>query len=529
MTREFGWLIRHRRVLRLLATHAATSDLKGTAIASTALTPAPTATVTITGTTAPGPDANAQAAQIAFSLGWQMVDLYREGLPRQTHSPALGPRLPGIGRLSPSQRALLRLDQVDAAVARLSRQILAGDLRVPTTKALRTLKEDPEAGAEQRRRAIYSLHVGLLRTLTAADFRLGKAYGLGRALADCCQTPADLDALAEHFGRYRLDVLRTWLNDSASYLPAHSAKAVLSGLTRWEAWVSNAEQLLQTPAAWVEDAELIAATLRRQGEMWRAVLSGEKNAQDMLTADSYQKAASTLVSRAFATAKPFLVKYAPALVLVIVAIAVLARVVFSSGTSQVVTTIASLATALGITWKTVGTTAERLGEALEKPLWGAELDAAVGEALTYLPLQPVAEPRPDLLLDTPQYLRAVDAAGSPAEMHRKLAGVGQRRLSRRLSAAATAFGSTPRATPTEVDYWLKWAVVARYVTVVSGEQPDDPHAGRYSLTPEGARIAAIPAGERGTVRAALGAGRTVVAADRPAPEPEPTNEEEHDG
>ena len=36
------------------------------------------------------------------------------------------------------------------------------------------------------RKAILNLHVALLIQLTAADYRLGKAYGLGRALADTC-------------------------------------------------------------------------------------------------------------------------------------------------------------------------------------------------------------------------------------------------------------------------------------------------------------------------------------------------------
>jgi hypothetical protein len=484
----------------------------------------PTAPASPAGT---GPTPDEEAVRVAFSLGWGMVDLYREGLPRQTQFPTPGKRLPGVGRLTPSQRALLRLDQVDAAVSRLSKQIDAGGLHPPSTRALRTIKEDPDADSKQRKAAIYTLHVELLRTLTAADFRLGKAYGLGRALADCCQTAADLDTLVEHFGRYRLDVLRTWLNDAASYLPEHSAKAVLAGLSRWEAWVANARPQLTDPDAWEQHAELLAATLRRQGEIWRAMLSGEKNARDTLTADSYQKAAAALIHRGYTLARPFLIKYGLALVFAILLVGVLAWAVLSNGTSQILTTIGALATALGITWTTVGGTAQKLGETLERPLWGAELDAAVSEAITYLPLQPVAEPRPDLLLDTPLYLRAVDVAQSPTAAQLELVlsnrrgAAGQKLTRRDLWSGGRWLRPWRPKSPADVRYWLNWAVEVRYVAANPSEQdPESRDAERYSLTPEGSRIAAIPSGERGTVSAALGAARTVVAADRPAAEHE---------
>lgn len=51
-----------------------------------------------------------------------------------------------------------------------------------------------------------------------------------------------------------------------------------------------------------------------------------------------------------------------------------------------------MAAALGITWKGVGSVGEQLALALGKPLWGAGLDAAVGEEGTALPAHPVREP-----------------------------------------------------------------------------------------------------------------------------------------
>jgi hypothetical protein len=49
---------------------------------------------------------------------------------------------------------------------------------------VRTEVGNQPADSEAIRRAILDLHIALLVDLTAADYRLGKAYGLGRALAD---------------------------------------------------------------------------------------------------------------------------------------------------------------------------------------------------------------------------------------------------------------------------------------------------------------------------------------------------------
>ena len=89
-----------------------------------------------------------------------------------------------------------------------------------------------------------------------------------------CGGPADREGLQERFKHYQLENLRGWLNDLASALPAHSAKAVLGSLTRWEAWTANA---LTAPE---EDLYAALPTLRRilprQAEMWRDALCGER-------------------------------------------------------------------------------------------------------------------------------------------------------------------------------------------------------------------------------------------------------------
>jgi hypothetical protein len=459
------------------------------------------------------------AARVAFSLGWGMADLYEEGLPKPSEDPKPGPRLPGIGRLADAQRLLLRLDQVDAALALLAKQIAAADLPAPSTKALRAVSADPDRDGDRFKLAVYALHVELLRTLTAADFRLGKAYGLGRALANSCDPPADIAALSERFSRYRLDVLRTWLNDSASNLPAHSAKAVLLDFSRWEAWVANAKAAIPDKTAWEESAGAIRQTLCRQGEMWRAVLSGEKQAADMLTGEGYLQAARTLMRRGLEIARPILARYLLLLGLLVIAISLIALWVFSNGTTQLVAGAGTLATALGITWKTVGATAQHLGEAVERPLWNAELDAAVGEALLNLPLDPIEEPHPNVLLDTPLYLRALEIAQTPTAAG--LAGVlaagrgpGGRRLALRDRISARPRQQHWQATsPEDVRYWLTWAVAAGYAQCTDATGSDGPGEPHYSLTAAGARLSKLPRNDHGALRAELSAVRKAASAE----------------
>ncbi|HEV3070955.1 MAG TPA: hypothetical protein VGY76_05970 [Solirubrobacteraceae bacterium] len=438
--------------------------------------------------------------QVSFALGWTMADLYQHGLPAQAHAPAPRAHLPGIGALSPAQRALLRLDQIDADLALLAHAIEARNLRVPTSTDMRTAQADRTMSPEERKATVYAVHLQVLRTLTATDRRLGIAYGLARALAETFLPAHDPDEMAERFRRERLDNLRGWLNDSASSLPAHGAKAVLAGLVRWEAWAANLQAQPPSEEQWMQARTSLNATLRRQGELWRAVLSGEKAAGDMLSVDSYLQAAAAMAQRALALLRPLVrrpVVYGPLLL----AVGLLAWGIASGGASQVVGAVVAAAAALGIT----GATAQKLGEALEKPLWGAEVDAAAGEALTYLPLAPVCEPRADVLLDAPRLLHEIDPPPRPA--------LRPRRPQRSLP-------------PREQEYLRNWALETGYLE----SSADAQGTAAVRLTLEGRRLAAIPAGEHGSVRAALGAGRGIAAPGAPedAAPPEGQQDEHSD-
>ena len=125
----------------------------------------------------------------AVSLGWQMAKLYhspvREGA---AADPRRGARLPGISGFPDATQAKWLAEQVDATVTVL--------LPMPPSPVMDALgRVIGLLGDDQRNRdatldAVFTLHCRLLESLTVADFRLGKAYGLGRSLAETTLVPA---------------------------------------------------------------------------------------------------------------------------------------------------------------------------------------------------------------------------------------------------------------------------------------------------------------------------------------------------
>ncbi len=456
----------------------------------------------------------AENTAVALALGWTMAELYDHPFVVHHDPPDPDQRLPGLSHLSVAQRSVMRLDQIDAALSTLAPTLQAAGQTLPSTTRVRARFTAEHADVEEARKAINALHFEIIAAVSAAGISLGKAYGLGRALADTCQPPADAEALGERFGHFRLENLRAWLNDLATTLPDHSAKAVLVSISRWEAWAANARSV--GAVDFERAASSVKAILRRQGEMWRTVLCGEKGARDGLTPEDYVQAGKAVARRAIRLACAALARYLWALVIVLVVVALVIVLVLTSPTSQLVTGIGAALAAFGITWKGVGSVTEKLSLALGRPLWGSELDAAVSNAITFLPLEPTAEPAPDVLWRSPQYLRALVAAqptpGAPVSAAQLSAALrrGPGRAKHRLGAVdflTVRPGGFWRApAESEVSYWLAWASAAGYLTRLANPE-------RYELTAEGSRLAKIPARAPGAVRAAISAARpnTVVS------------------
>ena len=142
------------------------------------------------------------------------------GRPAWTGSPASASsiRSPGPGCCSP------RCGSTSTFAWRFGRS----GQEPPDTGPVQALLEADLRQPGQLRAAVAELHRQLLMALTAADFRLGKAYGLGRALAQTALLPdaTHPETFGRTFARFRLDNLLGWLADLRSAFPPHAAEAV---------------------------------------------------------------------------------------------------------------------------------------------------------------------------------------------------------------------------------------------------------------------------------------------------------------
>lgn len=304
-------------------------------------------------------------------------------------APVVEEDLPGLGDLPSSARVQLGLAQADDALNTLA-MFLHGDAKLPDTRTVRAQVEQQPDDAKAIRTAILTMHVDLLLALTAADFRLGKAYGLGRALADSCLPPPLDDAeeerrssLRDHLERHRVLVLIGWLDDLKSILPDHAAQAVADSLGRWVAWAENNDVAEMCP-------RYLRATIRalhRQGQRWRALLSAEKDPRDLLEIDDYLRAGRGLLRSAGRLTASFAKEMALPLVLSsVLLIGGFALVLLAEeNVAQVLAGLGTVAAGLGITLRSATSTLGHLAGRLGEPLWNAELDKVMSDRLTRLP------------------------------------------------------------------------------------------------------------------------------------------------
>jgi hypothetical protein len=330
----------------------------------------------------------------------------------------------------------LGLDQVDFVLGQVTAKV-GTPLGVPlnlTADARAKLDATAQEGEgtasrrEEYRAAVSKLHVNLLITLTAADSSYGKAYGLGRALADTTcphQTP---DQLTKSFECHRIGQLYVWLDELASLLPDHAARAVAQSLDWWQQAVIAAAtgSKLSTNSAPVSyqanqptrrrqltaaftshrdrakpsqtdppPMESLAAAVARQGALWRGVLDGDKLCTDLLTPQDYLRAGDRLarrygdlVGRALRT-MPWIFLL---LLSVLAAVVLVLVLIPGSAVVRTATAIAAIAGTFSGIWKITRTRVAPIAAQLETPLWGYELNAAVAEAITVPPVGTPQDP-----------------------------------------------------------------------------------------------------------------------------------------
>ena len=235
--------------------------------------------------------------------------------------------------------------------------------------------------------AIFTLHCRILEALTVADFVLGKAYGLGRAIAETALRPACAMTEEERADQFRcvfeagrLITVKDWLADLKTLLPDHTAYAVSRGLHDWQRWVAGDRQV---------GTGLRRGPIRVQGRIWRELLTGEKAARDILSLSDYlaagRRGAVEMIRRFW---------------WVIAAAAILTAGVIYAGSYlhglpdlvRVVGSVAWLAGAAGLFAKGSSVVLGPGVTQAEGWLWQTELDGSVAVAATRLP--PGARSRP---------------------------------------------------------------------------------------------------------------------------------------
>ena len=119
----------------------------------------------------------------AVALGWQVAQLFHSPVHQgPAADPPRGSHLPGRSEFPGASQLTWLGEQIQSQLE----QLLADPppvLREAMSDVLAALT-DPGRSRDATLDAIFTLHCRLLEALTVADFVLGKAYGLGRAVAE---------------------------------------------------------------------------------------------------------------------------------------------------------------------------------------------------------------------------------------------------------------------------------------------------------------------------------------------------------
>lgn len=353
----------------------------------------------------------------AFTIGWHVAELYHiERLPGERESVG-SDSLPGIGSLPRKDRAHLLSMQIASALDKL------GQKESGLSEITELVTEEP-INADALKLCVRRFHELLLKQFTARDSRLGKAYGLGRSLAESLLVPTTQDpkSIAKQFGVHRIRTLQTQLADLRGLLPRYCGQAVELSLDSWVSWAEGLDA--GANEEWTTSQKRnVGQSLRRQGEVWYGLLSGDIDPLHMLRFEDYISAAEALVAWIGKLAWSFLTSNRTGRVLG-AAVAVLSLLVLGiSLTGHLTATIGTIVLLLGALGITIGGVASSVREALRQaqaPLWEGELIRAIAGTALCLPnlaLKETGTPTQDASTSTTQYTAtdAPDSTGTSTE------------------------------------------------------------------------------------------------------------------
>jgi hypothetical protein len=312
----------------------------------------------------------------ALTLGWYLAALAHPGQVTQTPAAVLGATT-GLGALTEGQMIEFCQSHVTVAFGQL-REVVGKATALPDDELQELSDCIDSAQDDARRKAAAVVDAKVLSALSAADFRLGKAYGIGAALMNLTAPPAQPAELASHLTNARIAPIIAAIDDLTSALPPHAGHSVRESLREWQ-------KSVETRSRVAPDASETWLQLARQGELWRAVLAGEKSGRDLLEIEDYVDAADRLSKRMRGVAIR-LVRQFPEVCVAIVALFAIgvALIALTDSGAAIAAGAGTILASLGLTWRGVGRSLGALAGKLERPLWGAELDVAITRAITLL-------------------------------------------------------------------------------------------------------------------------------------------------
>jgi hypothetical protein len=310
----------------------------------------------------------------AVALGWYLAALAHPGQPRLTAAAARGD-LGAIAEITDAQVVDFCGSHAKVAFAKLKDLVTKTTLSLPTEELEQCLAA---AETDARREAVANVDSKALAVLSATDVRLGKAYFVGRALMNLTTRPTPEATLKSHLTGPRVAPVVAAIDDLSSALAAHAGHSVRASVLEWRASIeARSEVAPENTETWLQ--------LARQGELWRALLSGEKSGPDMLEVADYLDAAERLSRRMRALAWTVLKRFW--LLVVVIAALFGGGVLLIARTRTDAAVVAGAGTvlaSLGLSWRGLGRSLGGLAGKLERPLWGAEIDTAITQAITLL-------------------------------------------------------------------------------------------------------------------------------------------------
>jgi hypothetical protein len=325
------------------------------------------------------------AAQLALYAGWTMAVLHGLVPAPATQGHAA---LPTVHELPSPERKAVELARLRRLLERLAE--LPGCAGVPGVPGIGA--DDPDFRA-----SLEGLHLRILEELAAAGLELELAYELGRSLRDTANPTEDAghagspaETLARQLTRARVAQLQEWLAALSAEFPPQVSAIVAASLGRWSDFAEvtvGASSQLRKSADKQEFAARMGSYLLQQGDVWLMLLIGARSTKGLLTPEGYVAAGEAALRRSASLIRGVIAHYWAMLLCIAAALGgvLYLAVTELGGAAQAWTSIAAIASALGVSARSVSSTIGRLTAEAERPVLAVEEVEAKAWAITTMP------------------------------------------------------------------------------------------------------------------------------------------------